>query len=196
MPGTVRGKGFIRMRIKFAGADVSRNGSVELLRVENLEPRAKPRQLARSKLFDGFFDFFGSGHVRSIAFLLPSLHERSEWRGGLGVGGLDLLLEASLLKHPPPPTPPRRCAGRGEEDVLWTRPLGNVQTLPEKKKGERPMPIIDSQVHAYEANTPKRPWAQRAELARSRHRRRDGGGDGQGRRRRRDLHLVVLDVPL
>src|SRR6202007_230945 len=26
------------------------------------------------------------------------------------------------------------------------------------KNRERPMPIIDSQVHAYEANTPKRPW--------------------------------------
>src|SRR5437667_4662308 len=25
-------------------------------------------------------------------------------------------------------------------------------------KRKRPMPIIDSQVHAYEANTPKRPW--------------------------------------
>src|SRR3954447_20284426 len=25
-------------------------------------------------------------------------------------------------------------------------------------KGGSPMPIIDSQVHAYEANTPKRPW--------------------------------------
>ena len=28
------------------------------------------------------------------------------------------------------------------------------------------MTIIDSQVHAYEANTPKRPWHKRAELAR------------------------------
>jgi hypothetical protein len=31
------------------------------------------------------------------------------------------------------------------------------------------MPVIDFQVHAYEANTPKRPWHNRAELARSRH---------------------------
>src|SRR6476661_8594095 len=27
-----------------------------------------------------------------------------------------------------------------------------------KKQRSAPMPIIDSQVHAYEANTPKRPW--------------------------------------
>ena len=31
------------------------------------------------------------------------------------------------------------------------------------------MAIIDSQVHAYEANTPKRPWHTVPELARSRH---------------------------
>jgi hypothetical protein len=37
-PGAVRGKGFIRMRIKHAGAGVPRNGGVELLRVEDLEP--------------------------------------------------------------------------------------------------------------------------------------------------------------
>src|ERR1700751_4371629 len=28
-----------------------------------------------------------------------------------------------------------------------------------RSRGGVPMPIIDSQVHAYEANTPKRPWA-------------------------------------
>src|SRR3954453_6599993 len=27
-----------------------------------------------------------------------------------------------------------------------------------KRGGDFPMPVIDSQVHAYEANTPKRPW--------------------------------------
>ena len=58
------------------------------------------------------------------------------------------------------------------------------------------MTIIDSQVHAYEANTPKRPWhnvpnwpphVTGDEMVR---------GDGQGRRRRRDLHLRFFHVPL
>src|SRR3981189_2176641 len=43
--------------------------------------------------------------------------------------------------------------------ALWTRTRGNVQNhLTKTKKEPPPMPIIDSQVHAYEANTPKRPW--------------------------------------
>jgi L-fuconolactonase len=29
---------------------------------------------------------------------------------------------------------------------------------PQKSRGDRPVTIIDSQVHAYEANTPERPW--------------------------------------
>ena len=66
-PGTVRGKSFIRVRIKLASSGVPLNGRVELLRVEDLEPRAKPRELARSKLFDGFLDVFGGGHVGDIA---------------------------------------------------------------------------------------------------------------------------------
>jgi hypothetical protein len=61
--GAVRGKSFFRMRIKLTGARVPLNGGVELLRVEGLEPRAKPRQLARGKLFEGFFDLFGRGHA-------------------------------------------------------------------------------------------------------------------------------------
>jgi len=66
-PGAVRGKGFIRMRIKLAGARVPLDGGVELLRVECREPGAKPRQLARGKLFDGFFDVFGGGHVQTYS---------------------------------------------------------------------------------------------------------------------------------
>jgi hypothetical protein len=64
----VRSKGFFRMRIKLAGARVPLNGGVELLGVESLEPRAKPRKLARGKLFDCFFDVFGGGHIRHITF--------------------------------------------------------------------------------------------------------------------------------
>jgi hypothetical protein len=63
----VRGKGFIRVRIKLAGAGVALNGGVELLRVEDLEPGAKPPELARGELFNGFLDVFGGGHVRDIA---------------------------------------------------------------------------------------------------------------------------------
>src|ERR1700709_430908 len=40
--------------------------------------------------------------------------------------------------------------------VLWTQTSGNVQTR--RHTGATRMTIIDSQVHAYEANTPKRPW--------------------------------------
>lgn len=67
-PGAVRGKRFFRMRIELAGARVPLNGGVELRRIKGLESRAKPRPLARDKLFDGFFDVFGGGHVRDIAF--------------------------------------------------------------------------------------------------------------------------------
>src|SRR5262249_6841806 len=34
------------------------------------------------------------------------------------------------------------------------------QPSPARHGGDHPMTIIDSQVHAYEANTPKRPWRQ------------------------------------
>jgi hypothetical protein len=63
-PGAMGGKSFVRERIKLAGADIPRNGGVKLLRVECFKPRAKPCQLARGKLFDGF----GGGHVGDIAF--------------------------------------------------------------------------------------------------------------------------------
>src|SRR5690348_18128185 len=36
--------------------------------------------------------------------------------------------------------------------------MGLVKRPNSLKKRSAPMPIIDSQVHAYEANTPKRPW--------------------------------------
>jgi hypothetical protein len=52
-PGTVCGESLIRKRIKPAGARIPFNRGVEPQRVEGLEPCAKPRQLARGKLFDG-----------------------------------------------------------------------------------------------------------------------------------------------
>ena len=51
VPGAVRGKGFIRMRVNLAGADILLNRGVELLRVEGLEPRAKSREASCSTAF-------------------------------------------------------------------------------------------------------------------------------------------------
>jgi hypothetical protein len=42
-PGAVRGESFFRLRIKLAGPRVPFNSGVEPLRVEGLEPYAKPR---------------------------------------------------------------------------------------------------------------------------------------------------------
>jgi len=66
-PGAVRGNGFVRKRIKLAGVCAPLDCGVELLRVENLVPGTKPRQLGRGKLRNGFFDVFGSRHPGGIA---------------------------------------------------------------------------------------------------------------------------------
>jgi hypothetical protein len=68
-PGAVRGKSFVRMPIKLAGTDIPLDGGVELLRIEYLKPRTKPRKLARGELFNGFLDVFGGGHRQHIAFM-------------------------------------------------------------------------------------------------------------------------------
>jgi hypothetical protein len=57
------------------------------------------------------------------------------------------------------------------------------------------MIVIDSQVHAYEVNTSKRPWQSVPNWPEPRHWRRDGLSNGQSRCRRRDLHLCLFDVP-
>jgi hypothetical protein len=69
-PGAMRGESFFRMGAKLAGADVPLNRGVELRSVEGLEPGTKARQLARRKLFDGFLDIFGRGHVEYMALRL------------------------------------------------------------------------------------------------------------------------------
>ena len=61
------GKRFFGKGIKFAGTRVPLDRGVELRRIESLEPRTKPRQLARGELFDGFLDVFGGGHLGDIA---------------------------------------------------------------------------------------------------------------------------------
>ena len=53
--------------VRLSGACVPLNGGIELFGVEGFEPGAKPRQLARGKLFNGFFDVFGGGHAEDIA---------------------------------------------------------------------------------------------------------------------------------
>ena len=80
LPGAVRGESLFSLRIKLAGARVPLNGSIELRRVEGLEPRTKPRELARAELFDGFLDVFGGGHDRQIAFGRGA--EKGEGRNG------------------------------------------------------------------------------------------------------------------
>src|SRR5690348_15297483 len=78
--------------------------------------------------------------------------------------------------------------------------VGLVTAGPKLLSGEnaeaqtRPKVIIDSQVHAYAANTPERPWVRVPNWPAHVYRPRDGGGDEQGWGRRRDLHLAVLDV--
>ena len=61
------GESFVRMRIKLAGVGVPLDRGIELPRVKCFEPRAKPRELARGKLFDGSLDVFGGGHTENIA---------------------------------------------------------------------------------------------------------------------------------
>jgi hypothetical protein len=56
-----------RKRIKPASARIPFNRAVEPLRVEEFEPRAKPRQLARGKLFDSLLDVLGGSHASDIA---------------------------------------------------------------------------------------------------------------------------------
>ena len=65
-PGAVRGKRFFRMRIELPGARVTLDRGVELPGVERLEPGAKPRKLARGKLFNGSLDVFGGSHIGNL----------------------------------------------------------------------------------------------------------------------------------
>ena len=62
------GKRFFGKGVKLSRVRVPLDRTVELRRIESLEPRAKPRQLARRELFDSFLDVFGGGHVGDIAF--------------------------------------------------------------------------------------------------------------------------------
>src|SRR2546421_9018575 len=55
----------------------------------------------------------------------------------------------SLRLYPP------RCTS-SKRPRLWTRTCRDGQTRAAQRSS--PMTIIDSQVHVYEANTPKRPW--------------------------------------
>jgi hypothetical protein len=68
VPGAVRGERFFRLRIELASMCIPLNRGVKSLGVKDLEPGAKPRQLAGGELFDGFLDIFGGGHITNVAF--------------------------------------------------------------------------------------------------------------------------------
>jgi hypothetical protein len=53
--------------VELARASIVFDRSIELRRVIGLEPRTKACQLPRRKLFNGFFDFFSSGHLDNIS---------------------------------------------------------------------------------------------------------------------------------
>ena len=56
------------MGIKLASLGVALDRGVKLPCLERLEPRAKPRQLARGELLNSFLDVFGGDHAEDIAF--------------------------------------------------------------------------------------------------------------------------------
>jgi hypothetical protein len=62
-------KSFVGERIKLSGLRVALDRGVELSRVECFEPGTKPRQLTWGKLFYGFLNVFGGGHVKDIALI-------------------------------------------------------------------------------------------------------------------------------
>ena len=65
------------MRIKLAGLRVAFDRGVELSRVKRLEPRTKPRQLARGELFDCFLHVFCGGHAEDVAFAGYARYDRN-----------------------------------------------------------------------------------------------------------------------
>lgn len=67
--GAVRRKSLVSVRVKLARLRVALDRGIELLRVESLEPGAKPRQLLRGELFNCLLDVFGGGHVQHIALI-------------------------------------------------------------------------------------------------------------------------------
>ncbi len=64
--GAVLGESFLGKCVELARLRVPLNSGIELRGVESLEPRAKPRKLAGSELFNGLFDLFSGGHKINI----------------------------------------------------------------------------------------------------------------------------------
>jgi hypothetical protein len=54
VPGPVRGEGFFGVRIELARTGIAFDRVVELLRVESLKPRAKPRELRGASFSTAF----------------------------------------------------------------------------------------------------------------------------------------------
>src|SRR5258708_1835190 len=72
----------------------------------------------------------------------------SEWRSGGLAEGVIRRCVLRVAKHIAAPRPCHLDTGRPH----WPKSLAKY------KIAEAPMTIVDSQVHAYEANGPKRPW--------------------------------------
>jgi hypothetical protein len=82
------GKGLFGLRIKLAGLGIAFDGAIELLRFKGFKPCAKPCELARGKLFNGFFNVFGGSHVGNIAFACESEKGRLEAYPRIKSGGM------------------------------------------------------------------------------------------------------------
>jgi hypothetical protein len=64
-----------------SGLRATPDRSIDLLRVESLEPGAKPRQLARGKLLDGFLDVFSGGHAEMYSICARGTKARNGAQG-------------------------------------------------------------------------------------------------------------------
>lgn len=67
--GAVRRKSLVSERVKLARLRVALDRGIERLRVESLEPGAKPRELSRGELFNGLLNIFGGVHAQDIALV-------------------------------------------------------------------------------------------------------------------------------
>src|SRR5215510_576479 len=76
-------------------------------------------------------------------------------RVGRGAVGASLCREPSQYRHIASGSPPRPASHIASVAHVPIIEIGSRNPLTEETS---PMAIIDSQVHAYEANTPKRPW--------------------------------------
>ena len=63
----MRRKSLVSQWVELARLHVALDRGIERLRVESLEPGAKPREFSRGELFNGLLNVFGGGHASDIA---------------------------------------------------------------------------------------------------------------------------------